>query len=49
MSALLAILGAAALFALFGLLRRGREPERCGSCSGGCVTCEFSHDESSHA
>lgn len=40
MTALLAIGATALLFVLFGALRRGREPERCGSCTGGCSSCE---------
>ena len=40
MTALLAILATAALFVVFGALRRGREPERCGRCDGSCASCE---------
>ena len=36
MTTVLGIAGAAVLFILFGLLRRGREPEACG---GSCGTC----------
>jgi hypothetical protein len=41
MSTVLTIAGAAGLFILFGLLRRGREPEAgCGGCTGGsCGHC----------
>ncbi|HSR16286.1 MAG TPA: hypothetical protein VLL51_11065 [Gemmatimonadales bacterium] len=43
MSAVLSIAVAAGLFVLFGLLRRGREPEGgCGGCAGGsCGHCTF--------
>lgn len=43
MSPVLSIALAAGLFVLFGLLRRGREPERgCGNCAGGsCDHCTF--------
>jgi hypothetical protein len=39
MTAVLGIAGAALLFVLFGLLRRGREPE---ACSGSCGSCDAS-------
>lgn len=39
MTAVIGVVGAAVLFAVFGILRRGREPERCGSCSGHCASC----------
>ncbi len=48
MTALLGILGAAVLFAIFGVLRRGREPERCGDCPGHCGSCIHPHVESPH-
>jgi len=37
---LLAIGATALLFVLFGLLRRGREREGCGSCDGGSCGCD---------
>lgn len=42
MNVLLGIAGAAALFVVFGLLRRGREPEGHEGCSG-CASndCQF--------
>jgi len=39
MTGVLAIVGMAVLFAVFGLLRRGRERERCGECGGECGSC----------
>lgn len=49
MSTLFGIVAAAVLFAAFGILRRGREPERCGQCPGHCGTCIYSDVESPHA
>jgi hypothetical protein len=40
MTTILGIAGAAVLFVLFGLLRRGREPEACG---GSCGSCDAGH------
>lgn len=52
MTAWLGILGAAALFVLFGLLRRGREPEACGGSCGSCDAaghCDMSRSGASDA
>ena len=49
MNALVGIAGVALLFAIFGLVRRGREPEPCESCGGGCASRGGCHMEpSSH-
>lgn len=40
MTTVLSISGAAVLFVLFGLMRRGREPEACG---GSCGSCDAGH------
>ncbi len=42
MKAVLAILGCAVLFVVFGLMRRGRG-EGCSSCSTSCPTKESHH------
>jgi hypothetical protein len=48
MKTLIGILAAAVLFAVFGLLRRDRKPERCGHCPGHCGTCLYSDVEPPH-
>jgi hypothetical protein len=48
MSILIGILAAALLFAVFGLMRRGREPERCSHCPGHCGTCLYPDVEPPH-
>lgn len=48
MSVLIAVGATALLFTLFGVLRRGSEPERCGDCPGHCGTCVHSPVESTH-
>jgi len=51
MTTVLSIGGAAVLFVLFGLLRRGREPEACGGSCGSCHAghCDLSRSGASDA
>jgi hypothetical protein len=51
MTTVLGIAGAAVLFILFGLLRRGREPESCGGSCGSCDAghCDHSRSGAPHA
>lgn len=51
MTTVLTIAGAVVLFVLFGLMRRGREPESCGGSCGSCDSghCDHSRSGASHA
>ncbi len=51
MNALIGVLAAAALFAVFGLLHRGRRPRiGCAACDGTCGrTCRYDLPESPDA
>lgn len=51
MTALIGILASAALFAVFGLLHRGRRPRiGCAACDGACSSeCRYDTSESNHA
>jgi hypothetical protein len=40
MTSVLGVAGAVALFVLFGLMRRGREPEACGGSCGSCQSAD---------
>ena len=50
MSAVVAVLGCAALFTAFGWLHRGRRPRiGCSACDGACGrTCRYENPETDH-